>query len=216
MTYGGDNGMAAFEEWVEMVLAHEGGYVFDPNDRGGMTNMGITQKSFSDFIGRDANEDDMRDMTRDQAIDFYRDLWEKMNLDRYPPALHLQYADMQVNTGRRGSDMILQMSINTRANPNEPERWIDVDGIAGRGTLAALENADVTPFEYFSESLMFHANNAFVGSKYGFKLSDYMANKEANPDDQNAWGRTRTAQNGYIRGWHRRDLETYLKAIGDD
>ena len=35
--------MAGFEEWVEMVLEHEGGYVDDPNDRGGQTNMGITQ-----------------------------------------------------------------------------------------------------------------------------------------------------------------------------
>lgn len=208
--------MADFDSWVRMVLEHEGGYVFNENDKGGETNKGITQKNFSQFLGREATEDDMRNMTEQQAIDFYRDLWEKMNLDRYPPSLSLQYADMRVNTGQRGSDMILQMAINTRTNPNEPERWIDVDGIAGRGTLAALENADVTPFEYFSESLMFHANNAFAGSRYGFKLNDYLARKEASPDDQNAWGRTRTAQNGFIRGWHRRDLETYLKAIEDD
>ena len=208
--------MADFDSWVRMVLQHEGGYVDDPNDKGGQTNKGITQKNFSEFIGREASEEDMRDMSEQQAIDFYRDLWEKMNLDRYPPALHLQYADMQVNTGRGGSDMILQMAVNTRANPNSPENWIDVDGIAGRGTIAALENADVTPFEYFSESLMFHANNAFAGSKYGFKLSDYLSKKEANPDDQNSWGRTRTSQNGFIRGWFRRDLETYLKATEDD
>lgn len=208
--------MADFDSWVRMVLEHEGGYVFNENDKGGETNKGITQKNFSQFLGREATEDDMRNMTEQQAIDFYRDLWEKMNLDRYPPSLHLQYADMRVNTGQRGSDMILQMAINTRTNPNEPERWIDVDGIAGRGTLSALENADVTPFEYFSESLMFHANNAFAGSRYGFKLNDYLARKETNPENQNAWGRTRTAQNGFIRGWHRRDLETYLKAIEDD
>ena len=208
--------MADFDSWVRMVLEHEGGYVFNENDKGGETNKGITQKNFSQFLGREATEDDMRNMTEQQAIDFYRDLWEKMNLDRYPPSLSLQYADRRVQTGHRGSDMMLQMAINTRTNPNDPEKWIDVDGIAGRGTLAALENADVTPFEYFSESLMFHANNAFAGSRYGFKLNDYLERKEANPENQNAWGRTRTAQNGFIRGWHRRDLETYLKAIEDD
>ena len=208
--------MADFDSWVSMVLQHEGGFVNSAEDRGGMTSRGITRENWSEFIGREATEEDMRNLTEQQAVDFYRDLWEKMNLDRYPPALHLQYADMQVNTGRGGSDMILQMAVNTRANPNEPERWIDVDGIAGRGTLAALENANVTPFEYFSESLMFHANNAFAGSKYGFKLSDYLAKKEANPESQNTWGRTRTSQNGFIRGWHRRDLETYLKATEDD
>ena len=208
--------MAAFEEWVEMVLAHEGGYVFDPNDRGGMTNMGITQKSFSDFIGRDANEADMRDMTRDQAIDFYRDLWDKMNLDRYPPPVRLQYADMQVNGGKRSSDMILQMAVNTKMNPNQVEAWIDVDGVAGRGTLAALERADLTALDYFGERVLFHANNVFAGSKYGIKVGDYIRKREADPDSPDTWGRTRTSQNGFWRGWFRRDLETYEKSLLDD
>ena len=208
--------MAAFEEWVEMVLTHEGGYVDNPNDKGGQTNRGITQKSFSAFIDRDASEEDMRDMTRDQAIDFYRDLWDKMNLDRYPPPVRLQYADMQVNGGKRSSDMILQMAVNTKMNPNEVEAWIDVDGVAGRGTLAALEQADLTALDYFGERVLFHANNVFAGSKYGIKVGDYVRKMEANPDNQDTWGRTRTSQNGFWRGWFRRDLETYEKSLLDD
>lgn len=208
--------MAGFEGWVEMVLEHEGGYVDDPNDRGGQTNMGITQKSFSGFIGSEASESDMRDMTRDQAIDFYRDLWEKMNLDRYPVPLRLQYADMQVNGGKRASDMILQMAINTRVHPNEVERWIDVDGVAGRGTMAALDRANITALDYFGERVLFHANNVFSGSRYGIKVGDYMRKKEAAPDNQGSWGRTRTNQNGFWRGWFRRDLETYEKTVAEE
>lgn len=34
-----------FEDWVEIVLKHEGGFVDDPNDLGGATNMGVTQKN---------------------------------------------------------------------------------------------------------------------------------------------------------------------------
>ena len=208
--------MAGFEGWVEMVLEHEGGYVDDPNDRGGQTNMGITQKSFSGFIGREASESDMRDMTRDQAIDFYRDLWDKMNLDRYPVPLRLQYADMQVNGGKRASDMILQMAINTRVHPNDIERWVDVDGVAGRGTMAALDRANITALDYFGERVLFHANNVFSGSRYGIKVGDYMRKKEADPDNQGSWGGTRTNQNGFWRGWFRRDLETYEKTVAEE
>ena len=207
--------MAGFESWVEMVLEHEGGFVDDPDDRGGMTNMGITQKSFSGFLGREATEEDMREMTRDQAIDFYKDLWDKMNLDRYQPPVQLQYADMHVNSGKRGADMILQMAINTKMHPNEVERWIDVDGVAGRGTLAALEEANITGLDYFGERVLFHANNVFAGSKYGIKIGDYTRKREENPDDQNTWGRTRTSQNRFWRGWFRRDVETYLKGEDD-
>ena len=208
--------MAGFEGWVEMVLELEGGYVDDPNDRGGQTNMGITQKSFSGFIGSEASESDMRDMTRDQAIDFYRDLWEKMNLDRYPVPLRLQYADMQVNGGKRASDMILQMAINTRVHPNDIERWVDVDGVAGRGTMAALDRANITALDYFGERVLFHANNVFSGSRYGIKVGDYMRKKEADPDNQGSWGGTRTNQNGFWRGWFRRDLETYEKTVAEE
>ena len=207
--------MARFEAWVEMVLEHEGSYVNDPNDKGGQTNMGITQKSFSGFLGREASESDMRDMTRDQAIDFYKDLWDKMNLDRYPPAVQMQYGDMQVNAGKRGSDMILQMAVNTKMHPNNVERWIDVDGVAGRGTFAALERAELTGLDYFGERALFHANNIFAGSKYGIKVGDYVRKKDDNPDDQSTWGRTRTSQNKFWRGWFRRDLETYLKGEDD-
>jgi len=35
-----------FLKAVEMVLAHEGGYVNDPNDPGGETKYGISKRSY--------------------------------------------------------------------------------------------------------------------------------------------------------------------------
>ncbi len=38
----------SFEQAVDKVLDHEGGFVDDPADRGGMTFMGISRRWFSD------------------------------------------------------------------------------------------------------------------------------------------------------------------------
>ena len=38
-----------FDEIIEVVLKHEGGYVDDPDDKGGATNFGVTQASYSQF-----------------------------------------------------------------------------------------------------------------------------------------------------------------------
>lgn len=196
-----------FEGWVEMVLEHEGGFVDNPNDLGGVTNMGITQETYSEFIGGQASREDMENMTRDDATEYYQDLWDNLNLDRLPDQIRVVYADVAVNTGKGGADRVLQMAINTKMNPNDPDDWIDVDGVAGGGTFAALENANLTALDYVTEQLMYYANNAFKGSSYTFRQRVRRASKEESDDSDN-WFTTRTNQNGFIRGWTRRALET--------
>ena len=43
-----DNIMKSYEEIIEQVLHHEGGYVNDPTDLGGETNFGITKRFYPD------------------------------------------------------------------------------------------------------------------------------------------------------------------------
>ena len=38
--------LTTFNEIIEVVLEHEGGYVNDPNDLGGETNFGITKRFY--------------------------------------------------------------------------------------------------------------------------------------------------------------------------
>jgi lysozyme family protein len=42
--------MATFKEAVEKVLVHEGGYIFHPADKGGATNLGITQRVYDEWM----------------------------------------------------------------------------------------------------------------------------------------------------------------------
>lgn len=82
-----------FDKAIKVVLAHEGGYVNDPNDLGGETNFGISKRSYPTV--------DIKNLTREQAVEIYRgDWWERY---RYGDIEDLDVAtkvfDLAVNMG---------------------------------------------------------------------------------------------------------------------
>ena len=54
-----------FNKCMEMLLHHEGGFVNHPDDPGGMTNLGVTKKTWDDFYGDDIDEERMKNITVD-------------------------------------------------------------------------------------------------------------------------------------------------------
>ena len=54
--------MEVFEEAVKQVLKHEGGYVNDPVDPGGETNMGISKKAYPYLNIKELTEKDAIDI----------------------------------------------------------------------------------------------------------------------------------------------------------
>lgn len=61
--------MSKFDAAVALTIAHEGGYVNDPDDKGGATKYGITQ---SDMLGVDIGQ-----ITVDQAKAYYSEHYWK-------------------------------------------------------------------------------------------------------------------------------------------
>lgn len=57
---------------IEAILVREGGYVNDPNDLGGATNFGITIKTLSDYRKRQVDIEEVRNLTKDQAREIYK------------------------------------------------------------------------------------------------------------------------------------------------
>ena len=53
-----------FDRCMNEVFAHEGGYVNDPHDTGGETNMGISKRAYP--------HEDIKGMTRARAAEIYR------------------------------------------------------------------------------------------------------------------------------------------------
>lgn len=108
---------------IASIMMREGGYVDDPDDRGGETNFGITLDTARahGYLG------DMRDMLPDEARAIYRAIFAASRIDEIPDAATFDLvADCCVMSGARGIRW-LQSAIGVAA-----------DGFIGPHTLAAL------------------------------------------------------------------------------
>ena len=56
---------------IGTILQEEGGFINNPLDSGGPTNWGITQQTLSDWLGHAATIDDVKNLTKDQAVEIY-------------------------------------------------------------------------------------------------------------------------------------------------
>lgn len=107
----------SFQRAFDMVISHEGGLVDDPDDPGGLTKFGISQRAYPG--------EDIRALTRQRAAELYRrDYWSALKGDQLPEPLGLCLFDMAVNSGVSQAVRTLQRAID-----------VPVDGILGPGTL---------------------------------------------------------------------------------
>ena len=118
-----------FEEIIEQVLEHEGGYVNDPHDAGGETNFGIAKKFNPDV--------DIKNLTKEGAKEiYYEKYWKPSKADKVPDQLKHIYFDMVVNFGKRGAVKVLQQAAVAKGHK------IAVDGGIGPNTLKAIQNVE--------------------------------------------------------------------------
>lgn len=112
--------MAAFDQAFEILIGHEGGLTQNPDDPGGTTKYGISQRAYPDV--------DIVNLTEDQAKAIYKsDYWDKLYLDTADPALALIVFDAAVNNGVGEATKFLQTGLGVTA-----------DGVFGSESQAAL------------------------------------------------------------------------------
>ena len=115
-----------FDEIIEVVLHHEGGYVNDPKDPGGETNFGIAKRSHPDV--------DIKNLTKEGAKEIYKEVyWDGNKVESLPEDLRHIYFDMCVNQGRGTAVKILQRACVAKGAD------IAIDGGMGPGTMGAIE-----------------------------------------------------------------------------
>lgn len=121
---------ANFDRCMAQVFASEGGFVDDPQDPGGATNLGITIGTLSQWRGRKCTKAEVKALTREEAAKIYRrDYWDAVRGDDLPFGLDLCAFDGAVNSGASRGAKWLQQALGV--NP---------DGKIGPATLAAAKS----------------------------------------------------------------------------
>ena len=125
-----------FEKSLELVLAHEGGYVHHALDPGGRTNLGVTQRVWEEYVGHSVDEKAMRQLTKEIVAPLYRkQYWDVCHCDDLPAGVDYLAFDFSVNAGSFRAIKTIQRALN-----------ITADGVIGPVTLKAIQDANAEEF----------------------------------------------------------------------
>jgi len=121
-----------FPKALAAVLVHEGGFVNNPADPGGMTNLGCTKAVWEEHCGHPVDEKVMRALTPNDVGPLYkRKYWDKVCGDDLPSGVDYVVFDAAINSGPGRAAKWLQACVG-----------VEPDGGIGPKTLAAVRAAD--------------------------------------------------------------------------
>lgn len=121
-----------WEKSFALMIKHEGGYVWDKDDAGGETNLGVTKAAWSQYLGRAIEDGEMKALTVEVVKPFYKKCyWDKVQGDKLPTGIDYLAFDFAVNAGVGQSAKFLQRCVGATE-----------DGAIGPITLAKIAEAD--------------------------------------------------------------------------
>jgi lysozyme family protein len=176
-----------FDQCMEWLLEHEGGFVNHPDDPGGMTNYGVTAKTYQRWLSetrdladevddpwpKDITEAFIKGIPMDHVYQIYKqEYWNRVNADSLPSGIDWCVFDWAVNSGSGRSSRALQKAVEVTA-----------DGAIGPMTIRAVKSYD-------QEDLIEHFYQRRQQFYEGLKTFDTFG-----------------------RGWSRRNKETRNQAI---
>jgi lysozyme family protein len=125
---------ANFDMSFDRVIQSEGGYVWDRDDAGGETNLGVTIGAWGAYLGRAIQPGEMAKLTKSDVKPFYKAMyWDKVKGDDLPAGVDYAVFDFAVNAGTGRAAKFLQRAVGA----------VD-DGVIGSGTLGLVAKADPT------------------------------------------------------------------------
>ena len=117
-----------FDKALKAVLVHEGGYVFNPKDPGGETNLGCTKAVWEEHCGHPVDTKTMKALTPADVGPLYKNkYWDKIKGDDLPSGVDYVVFDAAINSGAGRAAKWLQACVG-----------VEPDGGIGPKTLAAV------------------------------------------------------------------------------
>jgi lysozyme family protein len=142
--------------------AVEGGFVNNPHDKGGPTNMGITLETLSEWRGQSCTVADVQALTRDEALKIYQArYWAPNKSDELPAPVAVALFDGAVNSGPGQSAKWLQKAVGAAE-----------DGSIGPATIAAIgkmSNADIIRRMIYNRRLFDRALHDYAVFGHGWE-----------------------------------------------
>ena len=168
-----------FEKCLSYTLTEEGyhpndsnnpfGYVNDPHDPGGITQLGVTKKAWEDYLGHPVTESDMRSLRPDTVSPFYKtNYWDTCSCEKLPEGVDLVVFDFAVNNGTGKAIRSLQDVIGVKS-----------DGVLGPQTLEAINlTIPTTIITGVSDRRLAHLQSRPTFDRYGKGWSARVARVE--------------------------------------
>jgi lysozyme family protein len=145
--------MADFMQAVQLTLKNEGGFVNNPADPGGATNMGVEQ--------RDLPDTPIQSLTVAQATAYY--------LETYWKPIYSSITSQPVAS--KLFDLGVLFGIGTAVKNLQTALDVEADGNFGPATLAAVNQAAPTLLTTFQFEMAAHAKALAAGNP---KLSQFL------------------------------------------
>jgi lysozyme family protein len=121
-----------FEQCLAFVLKHEGGYVNNLKDPGGMTNLGVTKRVYEAYVGHPVDEVTMRSLTPEMVEPIYKiNYWDACHCDNLPDGVDYAVFDFAVNSGTRRAIKVMQKCAG-----------VADDGVIGPATMRAVSECN--------------------------------------------------------------------------
>ena len=130
-----------FKECLALVLKSEGGWVNNPADPGGETNLGVTKRVWEEYVGHPVES--LKKLTKEDVAPLYElKYWRPCYGEVLPRGLDFVVFSMGVNAGPGRSVKLLQQSIGCVP-----------DGVIGPTTRGLISSSNpATLIAKFSES----------------------------------------------------------------
>jgi lysozyme family protein len=133
--------MNDYRECLDLVLKSEGGWVNNPKDPGGETNLGVTKAVWEEYVGHPVQT--MKNLTKDDVAPLYEQkYWRACYGEVLPRGLDFLCFSFGINAGSGRSVKLLQQSLGLVS-----------DGVIGPKVMQKLRESNIADvIKSFSES----------------------------------------------------------------